>query len=338
MNKTHFLYLLFSFLLFSCNKKEDHLPRKTTGSINTISVVIDDQLWNGEIGESIRNKFASPVIGLPQEEPLFTINQYPAKLLEGFMTDSRTIIVIKKDTKTTFEIHKNQYASPQNVFHISGKTNGAILDIIEKNAAQIIQIIKETELTENQRIINQSLLNTKRITTSFYINLNIPTGYLYALQKPNFIWLKKELISGNSSILIYQVPLKSFKNKSNLIANIIKKRDSIGELYISGTEPDSHLFTEEGYSPYLFKLKLDSKETFETRGTWELKNDFMSGPFVNYAIIDSSNNRVLILEGFCYSPSKKERDLMHELESIIKSIKILKHTISHEPKMENKGI
>jgi len=324
MNKTHFLYLLFSFLIFSCNKKEDNLPRKAIGNINTISIIIDDQLWNGEIGESIRNKFASPVLGLPQEEPLFTINQYPAKLLEGFMTDSRTIIVVKKELKTKFEIHKNQYASPQNVFHISGKTNGAILEIIEKNAPQIIQIIKETELAENQRIINQSLLNTTRITNNFNISLNVPTGYLYALQKPNFIWLKKEIISGNSSILIYQIPLNSIKNKSNRIANIIKNRDSIGKLYIFGTEPESHMVTEEGYSPYLFKLKLAGKETYETKGTWELKNDFMSGPFVNYAIVDQEHNRVLILEGFCYSPSKEERDVMHELESIIKSITILK--------------
>jgi len=314
----------------------DHLPRKTTGNINTISVVIDDQLWNGEIGESIRNKFASPVIGLPKEETLFTINQYPAKLLEGFMTDSRTIIVVKKDLKTKFEIHKDQYASPQNVFHISGKTNGAILEIIEKNSAQIIQIIKETELAENQRIISQSLLNTKRITKAFNININVPTGYLYALEKPNFIWLKKEIISGNSSVLIYQVPLNSIKNSNNTIANIIKTRDSIGKLYIFGTEPNSHMVTEEGYSPYLSKLQLEGKETYETKGTWELKNDFMSGPFVNYAIIDLTNNRVLILEGFSYSPAKEERDLMHELESIIKSVKILKKSISNEPKLENK--
>jgi hypothetical protein len=36
------------------------------GKVNNISVIIDEQ-WNGEIGDSIRNKFASPVIGLPQE-------------------------------------------------------------------------------------------------------------------------------------------------------------------------------------------------------------------------------------------------------------------------------
>src|SRR3990170_4033679 len=167
MNKAHFLFLFISFYFFSCAKKNDDLPRKTTGKINSISVIIDDQLWNGEIGDSIRNKFASPVIGLPQEEPLFTINQYPAKLMEGFMTDSRTIIVVKKEDKNQFVIKKNQYASPQNVFHISGKTSDDILEIIEKNTPKIIQIIKETEIAESQRINSQSLLNPAIITNKF---------------------------------------------------------------------------------------------------------------------------------------------------------------------------
>jgi hypothetical protein len=323
MNKAHFIVLVFSFLFFSCTRKSDRLPRKATGKINTISIIIDTQLWNGVVGDSIRNKFAYPVIGLTKEEPLFTINQYPTKLMEGFMTDGRAIIVIKEGEKNEFSIKKNQYASPQNVFHISGKTSACILKIIEKNAPKIIQTIKETEITENQRINSQSLLNSAIILSKFNISLKIPKGYLYVLQETNFVWLKKEIISGNTSLLIYQVPISSIKKDSNAIANIIKMRDSIGNLYISGTEPDTRMITEEGYAPYLFKIKLDGKETFETKGTWELKNDFMSGPFINYAIVDEERNRILVLEGFCYSPSKEERDLMHELESIIKSIVIL---------------
>jgi hypothetical protein len=323
MNKAHFIVLVFSFLFFSCTKKSDRLPRKATGKINTISIIIDTQLWNGVVGDSIRNKFAYPVIGLTKEEPLFTINQYPTKLMEGFMTDGRAIIVIKEGEKNEFSIKKNQYASPQNVFHISGKTSACILKIIEKNAPKIIQTIKETEITENQRINSQSLLNSAIILNKFNISLKIPKGYLYVLQETNFVWLKKEIISGNTSLLIYQVPISSIKKDSNAIANIIKMRDSIGNLYISGTEPDTRMITEEGYAPYLFKIKLDGKETFETKGTWELKNDFMSGPFINYAIVDEEHNIILVLEGFCYSPSKEERDLMHELESIIKSIVIL---------------
>ncbi|WP_269226777.1 DUF4837 family protein [Flavobacterium eburneipallidum] len=324
MNKYLLLALsLFTLLFFSC-KKQENLPRKATGKINTISVIIDDQLWNGEVGDRIRNKFASPVIGLPQEEPLFTINQYPAKLMEGFMTDNRTIIVVKKENKTAFEIKKNQYAEPQNVFHISGKTITEILDIIEKNTPKIIKIIKETEIAESQRIHSKSLIQTVLIKNKFQITLNIPTGYSYAFQSKNFIWLKKEIISGNTNLLIYQVPITAIKKDADAIMNIIKMRDSIGNLFIRGTELDTQMITEEGYSPYFSETKINDINAFETKGTWELKNDFMSGPFVNYAIVDEAHNRILVLEGFCYSPSKEKRDLMHELESIIKSIVILK--------------
>ena len=324
MNKAQFLVLFVSLLLFSCKKENDHVPRKTTGKINTISVIIDDQLWNGEIGDSIRNKFASPVIGLPQEEPLFNINQYPVKLLEGFMTDTRAIIVVKKAEENKFEIKKNQYASPQNVFHISGKNAADIIACIEKNAPKMIQIIKDSEIAESKKINSQSLIDPKVIENKFHVSLQIPSGYTYVLQKSNFLWLKKEIIGGNTSILLYQVPINTIKKGTNLITDIIKMRDSIGKLYISGKEPDTNMITEEAYAPYLFKINLDGKETFETKGTWQLNNDFMSGPFINYAIIDADYNRILVLEGFCYAPSKDKRDLMHELEAIIKSVVVVK--------------
>ena len=101
-------------------------------------------------------------------------------------------------------------------------------------------------------------------------------------------------------------------------------RDSIGKKFIEGTLPNTFMVTEQAYAPYLFEITLDGKKTYETKGTWELKNDFMSGPFINYAIKDKANNRILVLEGFCYAPSKQKRDLMFELESIIKTIKIPK--------------
>ena len=109
MNKTLFLFLTISFFL-SCQKKTDSLNEETSSAINTISVIIDDQLWNSEVGDSIRNKFASPVLGLPQEEPLFTIKQYPVKLFEGFSTGSRNMIIVKKSDKNLFEIRVNEFS------------------------------------------------------------------------------------------------------------------------------------------------------------------------------------------------------------------------------------
>lgn len=319
MNKTHFLLVLIPFLLISC-LKTDKQPQPVSGKTNTISVIIDDQLWYGEVGDSIRNKFASPVWGLTQEEPLFTINQYPAKLLEGFVTDSRSIIVVKKAAFDKFEIIRSK-ALPHNTFRIYGKSVDDIICSIEMNGAQIIKLIRDAEIEKIQQDNSKALLNPAVLKNKFHINLQIPVGYEYMLHKKNFIWLKKEIISGNTSLLIYQVPIKQLTKSSDIVGNIVKMRDSVG-LYIKGREPNTQMITGEAYAPYFSTISLDGKKTFETKGTWELKNDFMTGPFINYAIVDEVNKRILVIEGFCYSPSNQERDLMLELEAIIKSVKI----------------
>lgn len=326
MNKVHFFLLITAVFFLSCNNKRDTSTEKTTGEINTISVLIDDQLWKGEIGDSVRNKFASSVIGLPQEEPQFTINQYPIKFLEGFVVNSRNSIVIKKEAVGRFEIKKNEFATPQNVFYISGRNTIEITDTIEKYTPEIIRIMRQTEIAENQRINDTALIKTERIIKKFKIALNIPKGYNSVLTRKKFIWFKKEITGGSTSVLIYQIPIKNIENHSNssVIYNIIKMRDSIGSLYIHGTERHSKMITEQAYSPYFFKTKLEGRITYETKGTWEMKNDFMSGPFINYCITDYRNRRVLVLEGFCYAPSKKKRDLMFELEAILKSVKFIK--------------
>ena len=322
MNKTLFLFLSISFFL-SCQKKTDSLNEETSSAINTISVIIDDQLWNSEVGDSIRNKFASPVLGLPQEEPLFTIKQYPVKLFEGFSTGSRNMIIVKKSDKNLFEIRVNEFSKPQNAIHINGKSTNEIIAILEKYSSEIIRRMRNTEIEAAQKIIADSVQDTKKIKVKFNIDLDIPSQYEYVMRRKNFIWLKKEITSGNASLVIYQVPYKSIHNY-NTVNDIVRTRDSIGKLYIHAKGNRARMLTEEAYFPYFSKIKFNDYNVFETKGTWQMNNDFMSGPFINYAIKDKANNRILILEGFCYAPSKEKRDLMFELESIIKTIRIPK--------------
>ena len=286
MNKTLFLWLFVSFFVSSCSFKKDRLPEDSSAAINTIAVIIDDQLWNGVVGDSIRNKFASPVLGLPQEEPLFSINQYPVKLFEGFSTDSRNILIVKKSAENKFEFKENEFVTPQNSFYISGKTSFEILELLEKNTPEIIKKMRAIEIAHKQKTIKDSLLDIKKIQKKFNIDILIPSKYEYVMRRRNFIWLKSEIVSGNTSLIIYQIPWKRI-NPKNAVNDAVKV-------------------------------------TYETKGTWQMKNDFMSGPFISYAIFDKAHKRILVLEGFCYAPSKEKRDLMFELESISKSIQIKK--------------
>lgn len=325
MNKVLFLFSFITVFFASCNSKATKDSSETSRKTNEVAVIIDDQLWNGEIGDSVRNKFASPVVGLPQEEPIFTLNQYPVKLLEGFMSNSRNIIVIKKDSKSQFRITDNEFANPQIVVHVSGKTVREILDSIHANDSIIISKIKKSEIKVLQnRIKSDSLFDIKKIQEKFSINIKIPSKYKMVMHGKKFIWLKKDITSGNMSLIFYQIPLNSIADNGKAVNRITQIRDSIGRVYIHGSVPKTRMITEPAFSPYIFKTKIFNRLAFETKGNWELLHESMNGPFINYAIIDKPNNRILVIEGFCYAPSKQKRDLMFELESIIKTVQFLK--------------
>ena len=82
------------------------------------------------------------------------------------------------------------------------------------------------------------------------------------------------------------------------------------------------MITEAAFNPQTKETVLANKQTFETRGKWEVKNNFMAGPFLNYTIVDKENNRLVVVEGFTYAPSVNKRDFIFELEAIAKSIVI----------------
>ncbi len=69
--------ILFCVMLLSCGDKKDgdkkiYLPG-SNGNLNNISVVVDNQLWEGNVGENIRNIFAAPLNGLPTHLSIFLV-------------------------------------------------------------------------------------------------------------------------------------------------------------------------------------------------------------------------------------------------------------------------
>lgn len=327
VRKANFFFGLLLLLVFiSCDKtrKQDNLVlSESTGSINSVSVIIDDVLWNGEVGDALRKKLAAPVDGLQDEEPLFTINQYSPKIFNSSVKLGRNIIVVSKSLDPEFKHVMDKFAAPQNVFYITGHNWQDIIATIELHAATLVSSLKFSEIIECQKQHSKALFNDRKINTDFKIALQIPSDFSYALIKPHFFWLKKDIPSGSSSLLLYEVPFSKFK-KGSIVENAVRIRDSIGKKYIKGMLNKSPMVTEESYTPYLSETKIDGKVAFEIRGTWELQNNFMNGPFLNYAIADKERKRFIIVEGFVYNPSSTKRDMLFELESIIKSTQFLK--------------
>ena len=48
----------------------------------------------------------------------------------------------------------------------------------------------------------------------------------------------------------------------------------------------------------------------------------MGGPFVSYTLLDTVYNRVVTVDGFLYAPSDPKRDLLRQVEAILKSLTV----------------
>ena len=93
--------------------------------------------------------------------------------------------------------------------------------------------------------------------------MKIPSIYRVGREEDNFVWIDRQIQKGNMNIIAYTMPWDSFKNDSTFVQDIIKMRDSIGELYIGGEDipgKKNHMITEKAFSPYVFPAEVSGKK------------------------------------------------------------------------------
>ena len=73
------------------------------------------------------------------------------------------------------------------------------------------------------------------------------------------------------------------------------------------------------YLPPVSTFVTNEPYTIKTEGLWKLEGDFMGGPFVSYTLLDTRHNKIITIDGFLYAPSDTKRDLMRQVEAVIKT-------------------
>ena len=282
MKKSLVIIFIWSFLQ-SCEDKKAVYKPESSARINSITVVVDNDNWNNTIGDKIRNLYADEYEGLPQIEERFTLKQMPYEAFSGFSRSSRNIIYINKISKPEFFFEIDKYARPQIYLEIKGNSIKSILEQIDKSKTEAINKFTNGEIEENKRRILKSPLKDTSAMEDFLIDMKMPSAYSLYKQDQNLIWYQKQIQSGHSNIIVTE--LASQKNIFDYnIPNLIKLRDSIGEIFLPGRNPESFMISEKEYLPYQKKVSYYGVKMLETRGTWEVKGDFMGGRFLNYLI------------------------------------------------------
>ena len=312
MKKTAII-LFFLITALSCSDNQQKLLPASSGNINNISVVTNDELWEGAVGEVIRENFGRPIYGLPQIEPIFSLSHIPSKVFSGFATKSRTILKIDVSENEGVFNFKNTYASPQRIIQITANSPDKIIEIINENLNSIYSTMYFNEIQEKQRRISKNLNKTQTIKNNTGVSLRFPSAYRVAKADTNFVWIRRDIETGSVNLFIQ-------RQRNQTEQSIIEKRDSISKIYIPGPVENTHMSTDLIYTPNTQQINVGGKQVFETRGLWEIEGQFMAGPFLNFQI-KLGDNDFIMLDGFVYSPGSTKREYIFELEAIMRSLK-----------------
>ena len=327
--KSVFFFSIIAVLatvLISCDN-DAVIRKKISGKPGDLIVVIPQETWDGHVGEAMKKVLMQPQIGLPQREPIFSVFDVPPIAFKNIFQSNRNIIYTRISPtldSSRVEFKSDVWAWPQSVVNIFARNSTEFIELFNKNSDNIVAYMLRSERERLQRnnanFPEKGLVNLFK--TKFDIELDVPTGFKIAKEKDNFLWVRYDTPEITQSIVAYTFPYTSDSTFTNNY--LLSMRDEALK-EVEGSLAGSYMITEQQLFDPLFQIfKFKNNYAAEIRGLWKVEKDFMGGPFINLAVLDEANNRVVVIDGFVYAPTKDKRNFLRQVEAIAYSLRFPK--------------
>jgi hypothetical protein len=347
----YFMLLIVGGALVGCGDKKGSLPR-ASGISGDMYVVMDSIQWKGELGKVLDSLFSADMEGLPRSEPIFNLKWIDPRKLNFILKQRRNLIfvmtldqrsegsvivrrlftpasldTIRSQPDLYVETSNNLFATGQEVMYLFGRTQEELIRNIRAGGKNLVDYfnIKERERLET------SLLKSGRVEgitdwlqKNLQCSMSIPYGYKLVINEKDFVWARQINPYDDKDVFIARTRYTSEKQFSK--DSLIRYRNEICRkyLYEDPDLPNSYLITETlPYVPVQTRtVNFNGHYAVEMRGLWRTNNKSMGGPFVSYAMTDESTGAFFYIEGFTFSPSKNQREIMRELETILMTFRM----------------
>ncbi|MCB0557441.1 MAG: DUF4837 family protein [Lewinellaceae bacterium] len=349
-----FAAALVAFSLQSCTEsaRRGLSPVPTAfGNLNEIVVIMDADMWDGAVGDTLRYYYSSAYPLLPQPEPIFDLRHFTPEDLkkDPLRKELRTYMIVgnlkdgnspttkmiindigeenarkaKEDKAYNSTLGRNKWGKGQLLIYEFGYSEDELIAILKENFPAVRKRVNEHDENKINAYVYLSGENKRleeEIKQDLNVSIRLPGDYFQAINDNEIIWLRRETDETSSNIILKKIP---YTDRSQLSKeNIIAIRDSIGKQYISSTLPGTYMQSNGIDLPILTNVtKINGYYTLEARGIWEIVDDYMGGAFVSYLILNPNTNELLFVDGFLHAPGEDKRNLMQYIEHIIKTIK-----------------
>jgi hypothetical protein len=348
-----FVASLLSLLLYSCSEEAQRRMKAVPtafGQLNEIVVVMDQDMWESPLGDTLRYYYSSAYPLLPQPEPVFDLRHYTPldikkdplrKELRTYMfvanladEDSPTTQMVLKDIgsekarsaredkNVNNAAGRDKWAKGQLMLYQFAYSHDALAEALKENYPAVKRKVNKFDERKLESYIyldgvaNQLI---KEVKDSMGVSLRIPNDYFIAINDGDIIWVRKETEKISQNLMLKKM---KYEDQSQLSKeNLIALRDSIGKEYISSTLEDTYMQVNDEDLPVIFNTtSINGNYAVEVRGIWEIVGDYMGGSFISYLMLNPNTNELLFIDGFLHAPGEDKRDYMEQLDHIINTL------------------
>lgn len=328
MKKTIRLSGLICMILILASCKKDGKTIFTPNSSGTpyeVLVVMDNAMWNDTIGgKALFDVLDKDVPGLPQPERSFRISQIdPTKFRRGFRVFRNIIMtdISERYTQGKFKFTRDVYASPQMILTIQAPDEETFAEYVTKHGQVIIDFFVKSEMNRQINMLKKkhNEVVSDKVDSIFGCSVWIPTELHKFKKGKDFLWASTDRANADLNFVMYSYP---YTDKDTFTEEyFLHKRDSVMKINLPGAREGMYMSTDSMFVN-VKDINVKNEYALEARGLWQMEGDMMGGPFVSHARVDRPNGRVVVVEGFVYSPKGLKRNLMRQMEASLYTLSL----------------
>ena len=309
--------------LCSCGGRRQALLPNISGKAGEVVVVIEKNEWEGALGTATRDLLACDCPWFLMREPLYTLVNVPHGSFTDLFKVHRNIVFFDIDPMVAepgVKYLQNIWARPQAVVNIAAHDVQGAISLLEENGRKITSFIEQAE---RERVIANTMRYEEKdlaamVEGIFGGTLHFPTGYKFRKKTSDFIWIADEKQYTNQGVFVYRYPALGIDDDFSR-ANIIAHRNEVLRNNVPGMFDNTYMTTGAIPTPEVEYMKYQGRSFAQTRGYWEVANDYMGGPFVSHSFYSPDGVYVIVCEAFVYAPKYDKRQYLRQVESLLYS-------------------
>lgn len=307
----------------SCSGSHDSFKPRPLGAPGEVLLVIDDANWNSKAGRTLSVLFEDIFPALPQSEIMFKKTRIQFSKFQRHFRTYRNILLVSVKAGVhcnQVEYRKNEWALNQQVAEVVAQSHEELEDLIIQKWPKIKSFFHNGDIdaliSSYSKVYEPEAVNV--VKKEYPFTLYFPKGYQLKKQNDEFTWLINDRLESHLGVFVFQYPLDSLQNTN--ASTLLQLRNKLLKEEVPGEYPGSFMTTEESFPVQVNRSKFAGRKWTELRGLWKVQGDFMGGPFVDYFYTDFENNKLIMLEGYVYSPAKPNKAaFVREVEAVLKS-------------------